>query len=969
MTTENSRLGCLHAAEKENVKNSTSFPTGVVYSSAIMPKTTTKTTIRKYIRLVCMVAYLGFFLLLFLSPKIVSGENLSKDEDDIWQTEKLTKVLGGTTISSRVPYFVWLKNCGATMIHHDIGLTAAHCSIGENALIGIRTRHDPGGGRTRIQSVSRHPLYDDDTFDFDFAVIKFAGWFPQSTVQLNRSTSTPTTGDRLTILGFGGSETLKQGSVSYVHPSTCSMAWGEFGYEIREDIVLCAADSSGADACTGDSGGPLMDGSVQVGVISSGSGCNGLLPTTYSRVSGAIDWIETQICDMSAFPPGYCPGISTFNGTIVRVDIKLDEYPEDIMWSIHRDSALGPVMVSGDGYSVENTLESKFVPLEDGDYVFVIEDQSGFADGLGASGSYKVVEVNSQGNDARTLANGGGGFGELESTIFTVGVPETSSPTVANTTAPTSMLTAAPSVNVTSAATTVPEDSPQPSLRPVAPSVSPVTASPPTVEETDPSDDESPTPSEAIYVETPVPMRSPVSPTKSPTNAPTTLLEKESLTESPTKLENIDRPSSNPTASRVGSSEVDEEEEERPPQAAEMELAKYDIHEGNRRLQTGTSDPTESPTVTQSAPTTSPTEGPTEIPEVDETTVAPTASTTFPSRQPTLAPTSSPTRRPTSAPTPSPTEAETLEPSEETQEPTDSPSDEPTEETDAPSISIAPSTFPSVSVMPSTVPSISSMPSDIPTLFQVSTTDAPSAIPTALPTTDTPSFPPTSSETDAPSVAPSASIEPTERSSSAPSSSSAPTVQVTASPTTSAAPSTSPTQAPTTSQQPTETPESPSTSPTSESVEPTQSTNITDVPTAPNGTVVPSQTPTLVASDVTSASPSEAPTVPLQRYLIAVSLLIESEPQEIEWGFYEFESNEKAFGYPLGWYDREGFTVSTVILKSGTWEFILGRGTDTATAIVEFGILNQETGGVEEIATVNLGTATDSEARAVFSLD
>ena len=102
-----------------------------------------------------------------------------------------------------------------------------------------------------------------------------------------------------------------------------------------------------------------------------------------------------------------------------------------------------------------------------------------------------------------------------------------------------------------------------------------------------------------------------------------------------------------------------------------------------------------------------------------------------------------------------------------------------------------------------------------------------------------------------------------------------------------------------------------------------------------------------------------------------MSLLIGGGAESIEWGFYEFDSDAKTFGYNPGWYERDGFSVSAVILQSGRYEFVLGRGdSDTATAIVEFGILNQQTGGVEEIATVSLDTTTtDPEATAVFSLD
>ncbi|OEU23270.1 trypsin-like serine protease, partial [Fragilariopsis cylindrus CCMP1102] len=86
---------------------------------------------------------------------------------------------------------------------------------------------------------------------------------------------------------------------------------------INDKTMLCAGDMNGGkDACRGDSGGPLFyhkdkddddddkrrrrkrqrQRPIQVGVVSFGKGC-GLknLPSVYSRVSSAYDWIRDVV--------------------------------------------------------------------------------------------------------------------------------------------------------------------------------------------------------------------------------------------------------------------------------------------------------------------------------------------------------------------------------------------------------------------------------------------------------------------------------------------------------------------------------------------------------------------------------------------------------------------------------------------------------------------------------------------------
>ena len=218
----------------------------------------------------------------------------------------------------------------------------------------------------------------------------------------------------------------------------------------------------------------MEDSAIQVGVISSGSGCDGRLPTVYSRVSAGQDWIREQICELSDFPPEFC---SPFNrgstpGRIrIRVDVILDEYPQDIRWSITEDSSSKKTLASGENFLIPHSLESQFVDIpNDQNYIFSIEDVSGFGDGLGSNGGYKIVTVDEDGNDKETLASGGKNFQNVESTSFTIGnapnpIPN---PTPLPTFTPTRNPTRRPILNPTPTPTSVPTTQPPtPSPTPV----------------------------------------------------------------------------------------------------------------------------------------------------------------------------------------------------------------------------------------------------------------------------------------------------------------------------------------------------------------------------------------------------------------------------------------------------------------------------------------------------------------------
>lgn len=99
------------------------------------------------------------------------------------------------------------------------------------------------------------------------------------------------------------STVLNEVTVMKVNRSVC-----EARYRLLEEIhsapfpvtntMICAGilDVGGKDACSGDSGGPLLYGNVLVGVTSWGWSCaEPIWPGVYARVANYTDWIEAKI--------------------------------------------------------------------------------------------------------------------------------------------------------------------------------------------------------------------------------------------------------------------------------------------------------------------------------------------------------------------------------------------------------------------------------------------------------------------------------------------------------------------------------------------------------------------------------------------------------------------------------------------------------------------------------------------------
>jgi len=349
---------------------------------------------------------------------------------------KETRIVGGSAARQNYPYFVeWSVGCGASLIHEDIVLSAAHCYNSRATSVWIGGQYKRLGTSRTITQMIQHPNYNSNTNEYDLMGMKLNRPVDLTPVPLNRDFNNPSGQELLTVMGFGttnsqgttGSWALQEVSVNFVPHRSCNRS---YLYQIKEDIMFCAGNS-GKDSCQGDSGGPLVDAAgEQVGIVSFGYGCGTAgFPGVYTRISGAIDWIDRQICEKSDNPPASCgstsatgvlptpgspPSSSSFS---LRIDINYDSRPGQTAWTLLNDHTWEDMYGSGFGSVQQSGWSSVTVNLQPGRYWFVLSDFNGIN-----CGSQECVRIMDVTNGANTvLWTHDGNFFFLTQVLFQLG--------------------------------------------------------------------------------------------------------------------------------------------------------------------------------------------------------------------------------------------------------------------------------------------------------------------------------------------------------------------------------------------------------------------------------------------------------------------------------------------------------------------------------------------------------------------
>jgi len=239
-------------------------------------------------------------------------------------------VSGGEDASFPIPWQALIKRpldlegiyCGATILDSKTLLSAAHCflPVGRRSIntwirVGFLEKYSGIQERVGAQLIwNTYPGFEYNDYDNDFVILKLnkplelndnvqPACLPPSNYLQENSTESICFTSGWGLLKEGGNlaDKLQFVRVPTVTQTDCKDAYHP-EHTITSSMICAGYPEGGKDACTNDSGGPLVcynrnnGKAILVGVVSWGTGC--ARPNkfgVYGRVTHVLDWIKENM--------------------------------------------------------------------------------------------------------------------------------------------------------------------------------------------------------------------------------------------------------------------------------------------------------------------------------------------------------------------------------------------------------------------------------------------------------------------------------------------------------------------------------------------------------------------------------------------------------------------------------------------------------------------------------------------------